>query len=197
MRIYDISKSFFHTPVYPGDPVPEAREWFALKNGDGCNLHMVSAGTHHATHMDAPFHFLEEGAAAADIPLEKCVGRCSVFCREQPLTKEVLAGMTTDDGKLLIRGQAVLTPEGAEYLAERRLELFGTEINTVGDEKTGEEVHKILLSAGIVILENLDLTDIPEGRYFLFAQPLKLEHMDGSPVRAILIADDPKEKQEV
>ena len=191
MRIIDISKSFFGTEPYPGDPAVGAEPWYDLAKGDICCVHALRMGTHASTHLDAPCHFLEGGGGVDEIDLERCVGPCQVVeAGEGRLDAATLARLLPiGTRRLLIKGPAILTPEGAEFLVREGLWLFGTERDTVGDSVTGPTVHRILLGAKIVIVENLRLEEAAEGEYTLCAQPLKLEGMDGSPVRAILLTD--------
>ena len=190
MRIIDITRDFFETPVYPGDPAVCARPWSSIEKGDICNLHALQMGTHSGTHLDAPMHFVKKGRDVGQLDLERCVGPCQVV--EAPfeqLTASALAQiLPIGTRRLLVKGQGILTPDGAEFLAREGLWLFGTERDSVGDTVTGPTVHRTLLGKDIVIVENLMLDGVAEGEYTLCAQPLKLSGMDGSPVRAILLA---------
>lgn len=189
MRIIDISKEVFSAPVYPGDPQVAAKPWYSMAKGDICNLHALEMGTHTGTHLDAPLHFIKEGRDVSDLELEKCVGTCQVVSTEEEVLDVALLAQILPLGckRLLIKGKGVLTPEGAAFLVREGLYLLGTENNTVGDSVTGPTVHRTLLGAEMVILENLELGGVPEGEYTLCAQPLKLGGMDGSPVRAVLL----------
>ena len=89
--------------------------------------------------------------------------------------------------KLLIKGEILLTPESAKVCAEAGLDLIGVESQTVGEKGTQKAVHQTLLSAEIVILEGLVLGEVTQGTYFLSALPMKMEGLDGSPVRPVLI----------
>ena len=71
--------------------------------------------------------------------------------------------------------------------ARAELDLIGVEDQTVGDSETQKEIHRILLGAEIVIVEGLVLKEVPQGEYFLAAQPMKMADLDGSPVRPVLI----------
>jgi arylformamidase len=188
MKIIDITKPFFKTNTYPGDPVPEYKSWFSIREGAVCNLHTLSFGTHTSTHIDAPYHFYEDGNKVDSIPLEKCVGECRIITADEEITAEWLETLEVKTGdRVLFKGDVTLTVDAARYLAERKINLIGTELNTVGDTCTGPEIHRILLGEQIVILENIDLKNAEDGEYLLMAQPLKLEGMDGSPVRAVLL----------
>ena len=90
--------------------------------------------------------------------------------------------------RILIAGDATVTAEAARVFAEAGICLLGNEGQTVGPENAPMQVHKILLGAGMALLEGIVLTDVPEGAYFLSAAPLNLAGADGAPCRAYLIA---------
>lgn len=187
-EIYDIGKELFSTPVYPGDPAPKKTPFLEIEKGDDCNLTVITMGSHNGTHLDAPKHFCRGKGGVDTIPLKKCVGECKVVKFSGELTKEKMEALLADGTKkLLIKGDILLTPEAAEVMAERKLDLIGVEDQTVGAGEGQKTVHRTLLGAEVVILEGLVLTEVEPGSYFLAAQPLKLEGLDGSPVRPILI----------
>ena len=190
MIIYDITKELFSTKVYPGDPVPSKKEWFSIEKGDSCNLTSLSLGSHSGTHLDAPRHFIANGKDVADISLEKCVGNCRVISYSGRFQSDFWnKDVIKKTKKLLIRGNVVLDQKAAENIVRCGIDLIGVEASTVGDAASQEQVHKVLLENEVVILENLQLNDIEDGEYFLVAQPLKMQGCDGSPVRAVLLAD--------
>ena len=95
--------------------------------------------------------------------------------------------MEEDCERLLIRGDAQITRDGADYLAEKKLVLLGVEQETVGNETSGNDVHQQLLKKGTVIVENLNLEKVTSGHYFLVAAPIQKKHQYGGPIRAVLI----------
>lgn len=187
MRVYDISKELFSAPVYPADPIPEREPLKSIEDGNVSNLTKLMMCSHTGTHLDAPRHFVRDGHGTDTMDLSKCMGPCKVVSAEGSLTAAQIDGFLSDGTKrLLIHGDICVTPEAAEALASNTVELIGVERFTVGDSEHTNEVHQILLSKEIVILEALQLADVPDGQYFLSALPLKMEDMDGSPVRAVL-----------
>lgn len=190
MVVYDISKELFSTKAYSGDPVPEKESWLSMEKGDVCNLTSLTVGSHSGTHIDAPKHFIGNGKSVAEIPLEKCVGICQVVFHNGKLEEEFWKNKICGKiDKLLIRGNASLDVKAAEAIVAYGINLVGVEAPTVGDSSCQQQVHRILLKNEVVILENLCLDDIQEGEYFLAAQPLKMEGVDGSPVRALLVKE--------
>ncbi len=192
MKIYDITQELFGCEVYPGDPSPVMERVMSIPNGDICNLTSFSMCAHNGTHVDAPFHFLKDGKTIDQVSLERFVGPCFVAEHEGDVSAEDAGKMLAksgDAGRILIKGNATVTAEAAKVFADNRIFLLGNESQTVGPVDAPAEVHYILLSAEVVLLEGIRLADIKEGRYFLCAQPINLGGCDGAPVRAILIGD--------
>jgi arylformamidase len=82
---------------------------------------------------------------------------------------------------------AAIDASGAEWLVRRGVQLVGVDYLSVAPYKKGLDTHKILLGAGIVVVEGLNLTGVSQGRYALYCLPLKLVGSDGAPARAILV----------
>lgn len=192
MKIYDISQELFSGKVYPGDPVPERKTLFATANGDLYNLTALSMCAHNATHIDAPFHFFGDGKTVEQMALDTFVGECYVARHDADVTAaDASAILHKANGipRILLAGQATVTAEAAEVFASSGICLLGNESQTVGPEDAPMQVHKILLSKNIALLEGVVLTGIAEGKYFLSAAPLCLAGADGAPCRAYLIED--------
>ena len=192
MKIYDITQELFGCEVYPGDPSPVMERVMSIPNGDIWNLTSFSMCAHNGTHVDAPFHFLKDGKTIDQVSLERFVGPCFVAEHEGDVSAEDAGKMLAksgDAGRILIKGNAIVTAEAAKVFADNRIFLLGNESQTVGPIDAPAEVHYILLGAEVVLLEGIRLADIKEGRYFLCAQPINLGGCDGAPVRAILIGD--------
>ena len=195
MKYYDISQEVFSCAVFPGDPAPAREVLATLKGGDVCNLTAFSMCAHNGTHVDAPYHFLQDGATVDQIPLSKTVGFAWVAHHDGVLSAEdanaVLhrAEMVNAESarRILFQGKTVVSAEAARAFAKAGVELIGNESQTVGPEHAPMEVHKILLGAGVVLLEGIRLASVAEGVYLLNAAPLALGAADGAPCRAILI----------
>lgn len=190
MKIYDISQEVFSCSVYPGDPKPEKRTLCATGAGDLYNLTAFSMCAHNGTHVDAPFHFLDEGKTVDRMELDTFVGDCYVARHEGDVTAadaKVILEKAAGAERILIAGNATVTAEAAEVFARSRIKLLGNEGHTVGPEYAPMQVHRILLRREIALLEGIVLKDVPEGHYFLSAAPLNLAGADGAPCRAYLI----------
>ena len=197
MRIYDISQEIFSCAVYPGDPSPARQTLCSTASGQLYNLSAFSMCAHNGTHVDAPFHFLEDGKTVDRMDLSFFVGDCYVVRHRGKVTSadaRHILRMAGDAERILIAGDATVTEEAAEVFAKSHIRLLGNEGQTVGPEDAPMQVHKILLSREIALLEGIVLTDVPEGRYFLSAAPLNLAGADGAPCRAYLIDGEDSEK---
>ena len=190
MKIYDISQEVFSSAVYPGDPKPEKRTLSATATGDLYNLTAFSMCAHNGTHIDAPFHFLPEGKTVDQMPLDTFVGECWVIAHRGNVTAEdakAILQKAAGIPRILLSGPLTVTAEAAEVFAGASLCLLGNEGQSVGPENAPMQVHQILLSADVALLEGIVLTGVPEGRYFLSAAPLNLAGADGAPCRAYLM----------
>ena len=193
MKIIDISQEVFSCNVYPGDPSPIAEKVVSIDAGDVYNMSTLSMCVHNGTHIDAPYHFLNYGNTVEQIPLENFVGTCYVVQRDGELTArdaedimlEAKAHNATE--RILIGGNVIVTAEAAKVFADNAIKLIGNEGLSIGPVDAPMEVHKILLSVNVVLLEGIVLKDVPEGVYFLNAAPLNLAKLDGAPCRAYLI----------
>lgn len=188
MKIYDISRELFSTPVYPGDTIPTYLRAVSYEAGDVYSLTDINICAHSATHADAPYHFIRDGKTIDAADIYAYVGRCRVVTAQDGVFTSETAAKTLSDGdeRVLIRG-GILTDDGADAVIGRRIRLVGVEGVSVSDPDAPMAVHVRLLSHEIAILEGLDLSCVPDGEYFLSALPIKLGGSDGAPVRAVLI----------
>ena len=195
MEIYDISQEVFSCAVFPGDPSPRREMLMRIRDGAVCNLSAVSMCAHNGTHVDAPYHFYDDGKTIDQVSLDRFVGLAYVAAHEGDVTAEdaeaILNAAKEADPRaaerILIKGKATVTKGAAEVFAEARIKLFGNESQTVGPEDAPMEVHLIMLGAEIVLLEGIRLQAVPEGVYLLNAAPLNLGGSDGAPCRATLV----------
>ena len=198
MKIYDISQEVFSCRIYPGDPTPEKKILSSMENGDLYNLTAFSMCAHNGTHIDAPRHFMKDGKAVNAMGLESFVGmayvaehRGIVSGDDAARIMESAKAQNLEAAKrILIKGDAEVSAEAAKVFADAGILLLGNESQTVGPEDAPMQVHLILLSANVVLLEGIRLAEVSQGVYLLNAAPLNLSGADGAPCRAILIAND-------
>ena len=202
MKIYDIAQEVFSCAVYPGDPSPERIEKLKISDGEICNLTEFHMCAHNGTHVDAPYHFINDGKTIDEVALERFVGYAYVASHEGDLTKddaerilqaakEASTNSTVTnfdaDKRILVKGNATVTEEAAKVFAEAGILLFGNESQTVGPLDAPMAVHLIMLGAQIVLLEGIRLAEVEEGIYLLNAAPINLGGSDGAPCRALLM----------
>jgi arylformamidase len=208
MRTYDISvKITPDLPTWPGDPKIVFESLSQIQNGDSANVTAISMSVHTGTHIDAPRHFLENGITVDEIVLKTLIGRAFVLylpgvdlitaavlekAELPPRTRRVL--LKTRNSEFWARGVGefqenfvAVSPDGAQFLADRGVQLVGVDYLSVAPFDEPIRTHQILLDAGIVIVEGLDLSKVSDGRYNLYCLPINLAGVEGAPARAILV----------
>lgn len=190
MDFYDISRDILTTPEFDGDPKPMVTTVRSIAGGDECNVSQISMSTHQATHIDAPKHYDEDGDDIGSIRLSRFYGKCTVVTIDGILTGEDMEELLPYCRRRLIlhgNGNAYLTQSAAQVIAESGLTLIGTDAVSIAPPFDEMRTHLELARAGVVVLENLNLTGIQDGIYTLCAFPLKLSNLEAAPCRAVLI----------
>ncbi|MGH8991380.1 MAG: cyclase family protein [Acidimicrobiia bacterium] len=194
---------------WPGDPPVCVNPWFRLADGDPADVSEVRLGSHTGTHVDPPSHFLAGGATVDELPLDALVGPARVVDltgRPGPVGSADLEALDLPAGtdRLLMKTDnsrrwperldtfpddyVALSPAGAAWMVERGVRLVGADFLSVEvPDAPGHPTHVTLLSAGVIILEGLDLSAVAPGPYQLVCLPLLLAGCDGAPARAILL----------
>ncbi len=188
------------TPVYPGDPKIEIKQ-FAGFATEGYLGHVLLLGTHAATHIDAPAHMLESAQTLGKIPLEVFMGEAKLL---QDTTLKAVEAAEVEPGDIVIfdtgtskrfndpsyfTDYPVLSEEVTDYLLEKKIKLVGLDTCSA-DNTAGFPVHKKFLSAGVPIVENLtNLSTLRDKTFQFFAPPLKFD-LDGAPTRAFAVVHD-------
>lgn len=195
MKVYDISQEVLGCSVYPGDPAPQRTIMQSMEDGALYNLSGFQMCAHNGTHIDAPAHFIKDGKTVDEITLEAVVGMAYVTQCDGVVTaaaadailRKAWAADSRAARRILIKGSAEVSLEAAEVFACADILLVGNESQSVGSENAPMAVHKALLSRGIVLLEGVRLSEVPEGVYLLSAAPLNIMGAEGAPCRAVLI----------
>lgn len=208
MRTYDITLTISpDLPTWPGDPGVELERVEKIEDGSNANVSRVGMGVHTGTHVDAPFHFLQDGTTVDKLDLSLLTGRAYVLhlpdvevitaavleeAQIPPRTRRVL--FKTRNSDLWVKEEpgfqtdfVGLSEDGAEYLVRRGVKLVGVDYLSVAPFKNSRPTHEKLLEAGVVIVEGLNLSEVSQGRYTIYCLPLKLANSDGAPARVILI----------
>jgi arylformamidase len=210
MQIYDVSVPLSAaTPTYPGDPAIEIADWLTMANGDAANVSLMNFGLHSGTHVDAPAHFIEGGAKVDSLPLDSLLGETEVI--EVPNQIHVIdrnfvvANCLSRCQRLLFKTRnstfwndmqngfredyVYIAEDAARRLVETRIKLVGIDYLSVEQFKSDTfQTHHTFLSSGVVVLEGLDLRNVPAGIYELLCLPLKIAggSGDGAPARVVL-----------
>jgi arylformamidase len=207
MPLYDISLTISNDfPTWPGDPPIELKQISKISQGDHANVSHISTPVHIATHVDAPDHFLGNGITVDEIALELLIGPALVV--EVPNTPLIvaddLANLQIPGGtkRILFKtansefwkeskhsfqeGFIALGSDAAKILVEMGVQVIGVDYLSVAAFNDPVPTHKILLEAGILIIEGLDLSKISPGTYKLYCLPLKIKDCDGAPARVLL-----------
>ena len=193
MIIHDISRDTINTPVYDGDPETKAERIKSIDNGDGYNLTEISMSVHSGTHIDAPLHFYDEGSSIDNIRLNTFFGKCTVISVSGILTGEDMERLLPYCKRRVLfhgEGKTFISHSAAIVLAESRVVLVGTDAQSIAPSFDEERTHRELARAGIVILENLNLSAIDDGEYDLCAFPIKLGGLEAAPCRAIILEQE-------
>lgn len=208
MRIYDISVGISpELPVWPGDPPVRLERVQSMEKGAEANVSQFASGVHMGTHIDAPLHFVKGGRSVEKISLKRLIGRAYVvhLGKASVIDARTLnsAGIPPRTKRVLLRTQnssfwsardrrfrkdfVAVDASGAEWFVRKGVHLVGVDYLSVAPFDDGTPTHRILLEAGVVVLEGLDLREVRQGRYTLYCLPLKLVGSEGAPARAILI----------
>ncbi|MQC26068.1 MAG: cyclase family protein [Chloroflexi bacterium] len=209
MHTYDVTLTISpEMPVWPGDPSVDIHRVAKIEDGQHANVSHIQMGVHTGTHVDAPYHFLKNGETVENLPLKILVGRAYVVHLPDsvdlitadtmanadipPRTRRVL--FRTRNSKQWAKGYGSfiedfvsINEDAAELLAQRGVKLVGVDYLSVAPFGNSVPTHKILLEAGVVVVEGLNLGEVSQGRYNFFCLPLKLANSDGAPARAILM----------
>ena len=179
--IIDISRGLMETPPYPGEQPPRLTVERDIKKGAAYHLQRLEMSLHVGTHIDAPLHFIADGADIASVDLPLFMGACLV------IPAEALEQLEAAPPRLLLRGVPNLSPRRIEHLLTLGIRLLGVETASVGAAGDEAGPHVALLSTGMALLENLDLGDAPDGPCELVALPLRITGGEASPCRAVLL----------
>jgi arylformamidase len=209
MKIFDISLTLSSSlPTWPGDPGLVLEQFESMDKGAHANVTSMSTSVHVGTHVDAPHHFLNDGRTVENLPLDVLTGQCYVVQLPDgidAITAEVLERTEissemkrilfgTSNSHQWVKGTptfqedfVAITEDGAEWLVAKGVQLVGVDYLSVAPFGDSEGTHKVLLNAGVVIVEGLNLSNVVRGFYDLYCLPLKIAGADGAPARAILI----------
>jgi len=206
MHIYDVTVTLREDmPFYPGDARFSRHFLSTMRAGQACNVSELALSSHTGTHVDAPWHMRDDGPRLDEVPLSVFVGPAAVVeiadphaVRRRELEPLNWCGVqrvlfkTANSGKLenvdhFVSDFVYIAPDAAQFLAEQDLLVVGLDYLSIDPPGgNGHPAHQALMAAGVVLLEGLDLSDVPQGSYELICCPLKVAGADGAPARVLL-----------
>jgi arylformamidase len=195
------------TPVFPGDDPIKFTFLKDMRKGDPLTLSSYTMGAHSGTHLDAPMHFIKDGASIDQLPVSLFMGKVRIIdCSPDAMAVDA-AELNKHDWKgaerILFRTRnsrnkwmrdpnfhkdfTYVSPDAAQLLADNGVKLVG--IDYISMEQFGAKepkTHRTLLGKGIPIAEGVDLTDVEAGDYEMIMLPLRIVGHEASPVRALI-----------
>jgi len=207
MHIFDITLPVSAAlVVWPGDPAVQIEKISDVDKGDSLSLTQMTLRAHVGTHLDAPCHFIKGGSGVEALDLNLLVG--TAYVAESLKTDAITASVLDDlaipanTQRLLLHTRnsdhwtrlndpfdenyVAISPDGAQWIVDHGIKLVGIDYVSVGSFQDAAPTHYILLGAGVIAVEGLNLAGIIAGEYQLYCLPMKLVGADGAPVRAIL-----------
>lgn len=211
---YDISVSIQpDLPVWEGDPPVVIRSAARIERGDAANVSRLEIGAHTGTHIDAPVHFVPGRKGIDGLMLDSLIGPAYVvdltdvqhevhgddfdranipYGTRRLLCKTTNSSLWSKSPPGFEADFVGISPDGAQWLIDHGIELVG--VDYLGVERfesvgRGAPTHHTLLEKEMIIVEGLDLSEVPAGEYTLICLPIKIKNSDGAPSRAILIKE--------
>jgi arylformamidase len=205
MKLIDVSVPLDSTlATYPNNTPFTLEPIKRLSRGDSSNVSTLHMSAHTGTHVDAPRHFFDDGAATEALALDLLIGRTRVIdlgLGDAIAAEDLAAFDLSGDVRLLIRTRnselwdspefhtdyVGVTESGAAHLVERGIKVVGVDYLSVEQfRKPGAPAHHILLGAGVIVIEGLNLRDVEPGVYDMYCLPLRIVGSDGAPARVVL-----------
>jgi arylformamidase len=189
---------------WPGNPPIEVTRTADVRKGDPATVSHLSLGVHSGTHVDAPVHFIADGAGIDSVPLADLIGPARVVAIRDPraIGVDELRALEPRKGERLLfktrnsnlwsKGDefaddyVYLSLAGAKYLVEAGVRTIGIDYLSIAGVHEGVPTHLALLHAGVCIIEGLDLAAVEPGNYEMICLPLRLRDADGAPARVVL-----------
>jgi arylformamidase len=205
--LYDVSLEIFPgMVVWPGDQAVERKRVSKIEAGRNANVSVMRCGVHTGTHVDAPYHFLSDGktmemldihalvgpAFVADLKGVGTIDRSALESAGIPAGTQRLLARTRNseewraDPKKFREDYVGLDTTGAEWLIQRGIRLFGIDYLSVATRSQTKPVHQLLLKQEMVLVEGLNLNEVPAGPCRVYCLPLKIRGADGAPARVLL-----------
>ncbi|MFH0880097.1 MAG: cyclase family protein [Lentisphaerota bacterium] len=190
---------------WPGSRACKISQAGRVAEGAESNVSWFEGEVHTGTHVDAPRHFFDDGATVDELPMDLWIGpayvadiaKASVITAAElekesipPQTRRLL--LRTKNSQLwgsdqdFLKDYVGLSVDGAQWLVDRGIRLVGIDYLSIARFEDVVPVHRLLLKAGMALLEGLNLSLCEEGRYRLYCLPVRLEGAEAAPARALL-----------
>jgi arylformamidase len=199
--------------TWPGDPAVSVERSLDMARGDSANVSAIKMCSHTGTHIDAPVHFLGSGPGVDELPLSTAIGPARVIeiealdsvrpgelVRHEVQVGERILLKTNNSSRCwqtdsFVEDYVYLSLEAAKYLVDRSVRMVGIDYLSVdGFKNDSSVIHRLLLEAGIWIIEGLNLSQVKQGSYLLVCLPLRIAGGDGAPARVVLKPVNPETK---
>jgi arylformamidase len=204
MKLIDVSVPLDATlPTYPSNTPFTLEPIKRIARGDSSNVSTIHMSAHAGTHVDAPRHFFDGGTGTEALPLEMLCGRTRVVeitsrtisaddLSPLDLSEDVRVLFKTHNSRLwadpAFHAEYVgVTESGARHLVDHGVKVVGVDYLSVEEFKSpGAPAHHVLLGAGAIVIEGLNLRDVEPGVYAMYCLPLRVVGSDGAPARVVL-----------
>lgn len=213
-RVIDISLPFSPgVPTWPTHPRTTVEPMTRIADGARSNVSRIDISTHAGTHVDANWHFIDDGKKMLEIPIDRWFGPCFVAAIPDDIRiiePEHLQAANIPDGmeRVLLKtvnsrewagwdgvtpiafreDYAAVSPEGARWIVDRGIRLIGIDYLSIGPHGPANvATHRTLLGNDVLVMETIDLSEVEPGPYDLVCLPLKVAIGDGAPARVYLV----------
>jgi len=204
-KYYDITLNISgNLATFPGDPCYQAEQVYSLEDGSHFRLNKLFLGNHTGTHIDFPSHVIKDGKTSSDFSIESLIGTGLIievpeqdssvtkdFIKNLPILKNDFVFFKTANSRIskyapFTEKYVYIESDAAEELLMKGVKIVGIDYMSV-DKYESEDlpVHQCLLSNDVLIVEGLDLNNVPVGRCKIYIMPIKINDMDGLPARVI------------
>jgi arylformamidase len=205
MKLIDVSVPLdANLATYPGNTPFAIEAIQRIARGDHANLSSLRMSAHCGTHVDAPRHFIDDAPGTDALGLDLLIGRARVIelTTRKGITDADLATFDlSEDVRVLIKtsnsrlwgspefhpGFVGVAESGARHLVEHGVKVVGVDYLSVEEFRApGAPAHHLLLGAGVIVIEGLNLRDVDPGVYEMYCLPLRIVGCDGAPARVVL-----------
>lgn len=185
---------------WPGDQPFQYQLDERIQEDSGANVGSISMSLHIGTHIDAPFHYDNNGVSMDEIDINRLIGTAQVIdCIDEPIVTRALLekhhisesivlfkSVYSKDESVFLDEYMTIDADAIDYLASLDVQCIGTDMPSIDPtEDLSLLAHKSCHKHQILIIENLELNKVREGIYDFIGLPLKIA-ADASPIRAVV-----------